>query len=109
MRGRPPEVNVGRLERLWRHGLTARAIARELGCCPAQVFYWRNKLGLPRHRNTAASEPDRVIRPVSVFTATCPACGARMGPAGHPDCNPEHVAPIVRRVVARDFTRKGAA
>jgi hypothetical protein len=83
--GRKPEVNVTRLERLWRQGRTAKEIARTLRCSPCQVFYWRAKLGLPRHPN-GPHTPKPYPKVTPLFVASCPTCGTRMGPAGHPRC-----------------------
>jgi hypothetical protein len=83
--GRRPEIDVPRLERLWRQGRTAADIAKALRCCQAQVFYWRAKLGLPRHPN-GPHTPKPCPEVARLFVATCPRCGTRMGPAGHPGC-----------------------
>jgi hypothetical protein len=91
--GRPVEIDVALLERMWREGETAETIAAELGCAVCQVFYWRRKLGLPRHEKQSpviARERRHAERPLPFRVSACSRCGFRMGPEGHPKCSGPH-------------------
>jgi hypothetical protein len=87
--GRPVEIDVALLERMWREGETAQAIAAELGCAVCQVFYWRRKLNLPNHPHRGRIPGTRIRRATATpmpAVAVCRKCGFRMGKEGHPRC-----------------------
>jgi hypothetical protein len=114
--GRPPEIDVPLLERLWQRGERIDVIARRVACSRAQVFYWRAKLNLPRRvgrgqfahgtqepphgtvqrykyrRDPCRCEPcsdaaREYRRTRRTPLYACPGCGTRaLKPIGHSNC-----------------------